>query len=160
MQDSGIQRPAELWPSMAYTRQLARLRAAVGQTVYLVEVASTDTHLGIRQTGQAYTLLDVLDFPRPDPARGLAPHLVLLDDGRGVNLGRILRISLGRAFDPSPSQLVYEDEPLRAQLLLRDRTLSREFITQRSRLLLGRMLGRDEPPALEAAAEEREDGSG
>ena len=31
-----------------------------------------------------------MDFPRPDPVRGLAPHLILLDDGRGVNLGRIL----------------------------------------------------------------------
>ncbi|AGA31913.1 hypothetical protein TVNIR_0201 [Thioalkalivibrio nitratireducens DSM 14787] len=154
MHDPGIHRPGELWPSTAYARQVERLRAAVGQTVYLVELEASDTHMAVRQTGRGHILLDVLDFPRPDPARGLAPHLVLLDDGRGINLGRILRISLGRAFDPSPAQLVYQDEPLRHRLLLGERTLSKGFIADRSRRLLGQILGRGAPPALDTPGKE------
>ena len=30
-----------LWPSPEYTRQVERLRAAVGETIYLVEIAVT-----------------------------------------------------------------------------------------------------------------------
>ncbi|AHE99624.1 hypothetical protein [Thioalkalivibrio paradoxus] len=154
MRDPGIHRPGELWPSAAYARQLERLRAAVGQTVYLVELDASDTQLAVRQTGRGQVLLDVLDFPRPDPVRGLAPHFVLLDDGRGINLGRILRISLGRAFDPSPAQLVYLDEPMQRRLLLGERKLSKAFIADRSRQLLGHLLGRDAPRSLEAPGEE------
>ena len=68
-----------LWPSPEYTRQVERLRAAVGETIYLVEIAVTDIQLGIRITGKPYVLLGLVDFPRPDPLKGLAPHLVLLD---------------------------------------------------------------------------------
>jgi len=142
--------PAEIWPSAAYTRQVERLRAAIGQTVYLVELAASDTHLAVRHTGTPHVLLDVLDFPRPDPQRGLAPHLVLLDDGRGINLGRLVRISLGRPFGPSPAQIVYQDRSLQRRLLLRERRLSREFIASQSRQALGLLLGKAGEPALGA----------
>jgi hypothetical protein len=148
MDDPGSQRPGELWPSADYARQLGALRAAVGRTVYLIELAATPIHLGIRQTGQPHVLVDVIDFPRPDPARGLAPHMIVLDDGRGINLGQLLRISLERPFDPSPAQVLYQDDELRQQLLLRERRLSRRFIAQRARLLLGQVLGRSAPPSL------------
>jgi hypothetical protein len=148
MDDLERQRPGELWPSAAYSRQVETLRAAVGRTVFLVELAATPIHLGIRQTGQPHVLVDVIDFSRPDPARGLAPHMIVLDDGRGINLGQLLRISLERPFDPSPTQVLYQDDELRQQLLLRERRLSGTFIAQRARLLLGQVLGRSAPPSL------------
>ncbi|MFO8005775.1 hypothetical protein [Thioalkalivibrio sp.] len=150
------ERPGELWPSADYARQLRALRAAVGRTVYLVELAATPIHLGIRQTGQPHVLVDVIEFARPDPARGLAPHMIVLDDGRGINLGQLLRISLDRPFDPAPAQVLYQDDELRQQLLLRERRLSREFIAQRARLLLGHMLGRSAPPGIAGPEPPRE----
>ncbi len=150
MPDSDLHHPGDLWPSAAYQRQIEDLRRAIGRTVYLVEVAATDIHLGIRQRGQAHLLLEVLDFPRPDPARGLAPHMIVLDDGRGINLGRLLRISLEKAFDPQPAQIVYQDRELQRQLLQPESTLSRESIAQTSRRLLGQLLGHETPPRLEA----------
>ncbi|MFP4063424.1 MAG: hypothetical protein ACLFS2_11600, partial [Halochromatium sp.] len=78
-----------LWPPADYQAQVERLRAAIGERIYLAELRETDVQLGVQLTDRAYELLDVIDFPRPDPARGLTPHLILLDDGRGLNLGRI-----------------------------------------------------------------------
>jgi len=68
-----------------------------------------------------YVLLAFVDFPRPDPARGLAPHLVVLDDGRGVNLGRIARITRSRAFNPAPADVLYHDGPVLEHLLFNER---------------------------------------
>jgi hypothetical protein len=150
MPDLGSERGGELWPSEDYLRQVRTLRAAIGRTVYLVELAATPISLGIRQTGQPHVLLDVLEFPRPDPARGLAPHMVVLDDGRGINLGQLVRISLDRPFDPAAEQVAYLDQDLQQRLLLQERRLSREFITRHARLLLGQVLGKAAPPGLGA----------
>lgn len=154
----GAAPPSAIWPSADYHRQVERLRAAVGSTIHILEIEATDTHLSIRHLGKPYVLLDVLEFPRPDPARGIAPHLLLLDDGRGVNLGRIARVSLERAFGPSPAQILYQDQEAAEGLLFRDRQLNKERIAERSRAIVGQMLGRpieqsaehlisDEPPA-------------
>ncbi len=140
---------SHLWPSPAYERQLASLREAIGETLYLVEVEPTEITMGTRISGTPYALLDVIDFPRPDPARGIAPHLLLLDDGRGVNLGRIARVSLVTPFNPPAEQILYRDPLLMDRLLLRERRLSRDFIAARSRALLGRILVKPDPPPLE-----------
>ena len=34
-----------LWPSVQYTEQVERLRAAVGESIYLVEIAATEVQL-------------------------------------------------------------------------------------------------------------------
>lgn len=149
MRDGGALDQGTLWPSAVYNRHVKRLRAAIGQNIYLVELLASDTHLAVRQTGTPYVLLDVLDFPRPDPARGLAPHLILLDDGRGINLGRLVRISLDRAFGPSPKQILYQDRALQKRLLLGKRRLSRRFIARSSRLALGQLLGKTGLPEVE-----------
>jgi hypothetical protein len=133
----------QLWPSADYARQIERLREAVGGTIYLVELEPTEIQLGIRQTGQPYVLLDVLEFPRPDPARGLAPHLILLDDGRGLNLGRIARVSLERPFSPTPEQILYQDRRANRELLFAERRLCPTFIAERSQQILGQVLGMD-----------------
>jgi hypothetical protein len=130
-----------LWPSPDYARQVDGLLRAVGETVYIAELELTDVQLGARLTDKPYVLLGVVDFPRPDPARGLAPHLVLLDDGRGVNLGRIARITRSRPFSPAPSDVLYRDEPMLQGLLFNERRLSPAFIAAQSKRLLGELLG-------------------
>lgn len=153
-----------LWPSPEYARQVERLRAAVGATVYIAEIEATAVQLGVRITDTPYVLLGVLDFPRPDPVRGLAPHLILLDDGRGVNLGRIARLSIGRAFAPAPGQVLFQDREALETLLFQERRLSPQRIAQSARALLGEVLGRTTrtterlPAAPEAGAER--DGAG
>lgn len=101
LEDDPMASVGRLWPSPEYTRQVEQLRAAVGETVYLVELEATQVQLSVRLTDRPYTLLGLVGFPRPDPIQGLAPHLVLLDDGRGVNLWRIARITTGRPFSPA-----------------------------------------------------------
>jgi len=131
-----------LWPSLSYSQQVEVLKGAVGSSVYLVELKPDDMNLGVHLSDTTYELLDVLDFPRPDPAAGLAPHLILLDDGRGVNLGRIARITVDTPFNPPEDQVLYEDGFLMNRLLRRRRQLSHELAAERSRLLLGRVLGK------------------
>ena len=137
---------AGLWPSADYHTWVARLRAAVGERIYLAELRDTDTQLGAQVTDRPYELLGVIDFPRPDPARGLAPHLVLLDDGRGVNLGRIARISR-RPFQPAAEEVLYLDRAAHQTLLFADRRLSKAFIAERAQAALGQVLGYGEPAA-------------
>jgi len=136
-----------LWPSPEYSRQVEQLRAAVGATIYLVELEATQVQLGIHVNDQPYTLLGLVDFPRPDPIKGLAPHLVLLDDGRGVNLGRIARITTGRPFSPAPADVLFQDQVALQALLFRERQLSKELIAQRAKQLLGEVLGQPMRPA-------------
>jgi len=139
--------PPPIWPSADYDRQVGRLRAAIGQPIHLVELEISATHVHIRQLGQPYILLDVLAFPRPDPSRGLTPHLILLDDGRGLNLGRIARISLESTFNPAPSQILYQDREALEGLIYRDRRLTPAFIAERAHRIMGQALGKD-PEAL------------
>ena len=150
---------AGLWPPADYQAQVARLRAAVGETVYLAELRDTETHLGAQITDRPYQLLGIIDFPRPDPARGLAPHLVLLDDGRGVNLGRIARIGR-RPFQPAADEVLYLDRAACQTLLFADRRLSETFIAERAQAVLGQVLGYGEqspPRRLGGGAEQAPD---
>ena len=133
-----------LWPSPAYNRQIEQLRAAIGETIFLTELSDSPVQLGIRLTATPYVLLGLIDFPRPDPTRGLAPHLLMLDDGRGVNLGRIARVSR-RPFAPQQAELLYQDRAAEQNLLFAERRLSREFLGVRSRVALGECLGYSPP---------------
>ncbi len=133
-----------LWPSPAYNRQIEQLRAAIGETIFLTELSDSPVQLGVRLTATPYVLLGLIDFPRPDPTRGLAPHLLLLDDGRGVNLGRIARVSR-RPFVPKPVDLLYQDRAAEQHLLFAERRLSQEFLGVRSRVALGECLGYSPP---------------
>lgn len=131
-----------LWPSPVYTQQVESLKNAIGKKIYLVELKPSEINMGIRLSDTAYELLDVIDCPRPDPARGLAPHLILLDDGRGINLGRIARITMDTPFNPPDANILYQDNFLMQRLLLRERRLSKASIAATSRALLGRILGK------------------
>lgn len=131
-----------IWPSADYNRQVERLKQAIGREIYLVELKPEAINLGIRFSDTPFELLDVVDFPRPDPARGLAPHLILLDDGRGINLGRLARITIDTPYRPPPENILYQESLLMQRLLLRERRLSETAIAERSKLLLGRFLGK------------------
>ena len=130
----------DLWPSADYHRQVEALRTAIGETIYLVEVVESPIQLSVHLSGTPYVLLGLIDFPRPDPARGLTPHLILLDDGRGLNLGRIARISR-RPFNPAPQDLLYLDQATSRHLLFSERRLSREFLARHTRMALAQCLG-------------------
>lgn len=135
----------DLWPSRTYDEQVEKLRSAVGQRIFLVEIKPTDINVGVRFDGKGHELLGIVEFPRPDPAKGLAPHLVLLDDGRGVNLGRIARISVTHPFNPAPAEVLYGDKALQERFLFRERRFSKVLVAERSRRLLGAILGKGEP---------------
>lgn len=137
-----------LWPSTDYDRQLAGVREAIGQTVYLVRLEFSDIHLSVTVENKAVTLLDVVSFPAPDPARRLYPHMLILSDGRGINLGHVARLSRDQAFNPQPEQIVYQQEVLIRRWLFRERRLSPQTIRHTSQVQLARILGRVEPRQL------------
>ncbi len=137
---------AGLWPSENYAQQIEQLKNAVGKQVFLVELGPSDIRMSISLTDRAYELIAVLDFPRPDPEKRNFPHMIVLDDGRGINLGRIARISINTAFDPPPEHILYLEPETVHHLIYRKRRLSRASIINRSRALLGMVLGRVKKP--------------
>lgn len=132
-----------IWPSADYQRGVSRLREHVGRPVFLVEVARASVPGAVALSDQAVDLLAVVDFPRPDPLLHLLPHLLILGDGRGINLGRVLRVSIHRPFSPSADQLLYLDQPSFHRLLSRPQRFNRRLLALRSRwLLAGRLSAR------------------
>ncbi|HPE58761.1 MAG TPA: hypothetical protein PLB10_00370 [Thiolinea sp.] len=155
--DANTADPAEtdngLWPAADYFTALQKLQAVVGQPVFVAEINMTDINAGIKISGTPLILLAIVDFPRPDPYRQLAPHLLIFDDGRGINLGRIARISRESAFDPGTEQILYLNRPFTQAQLFAPRTLSREQLGQTSRALLAEMFG-PEPGRLLASLDQ------
>ena len=134
-------REGSLWPSNEYDNQITRLRRNIGKPIYIVELKVTDINLAVVMQGRAVILLDVITFPAPDPERRLYPHLLLLSDGRGLNLGRVARITTGRPFDPSPEDILFQEHQLLKSLLFHERRLSDESVSRVSKLQLARILG-------------------
>lgn len=138
-----------LWPTPDYYQQVAQLRAAVGQPLYVVEIHSTDINAGVAFSGNALTLLGIVDYPQPDPYRQLCPHLLILDDGRGVNLGRVARdsfvltgpISRNTAYMPPPEDVLFNNHEFVQNVLFAPRTLSRELVAATSHALLAQLFG-------------------
>lgn len=133
-------RELSLWPSPEYDHQVARLRSAIGSLVYIVEGRFDPPTPSVIANGQCYELLDLIDFKRPDPARRIYPHVLLLDDGRGLNLGRVLRVSKERAYSPTPEQCLFEDKKLAQLLLFPKRRLNRQYIRDVSHAQLVELL--------------------
>jgi hypothetical protein len=131
-----------LWPSDNYAREVAQLKQAVGKKVFLVELRPSAINMAINLTDKPYELIAVMDFPKPDPEKGNFPHMIVLDDGRGINLGRIARISVNTPFDPPPEHILYLEQDTVHHLLFRKRRLSKASITTRSRALLGMIIGK------------------
>jgi hypothetical protein len=68
--------------------------------------------------------------------------MLLLSDGRGLNLGRVARITTGRPFDPAPEHILFQEHQLLKSLLFHERRLSDESVSRVSKLNLARLLGR------------------
>jgi hypothetical protein len=142
-----------VWPSPGYARQVAALRRRVGQPIFIAEVSFNGLSIGAVLHSEPRILLAVADFPRPDPSRGLYPHMLVLDDGRGINLGRVARVTAGRAFDPNSEHVLYGDRALQQRTLYRARRLSVRRIAAIVRGQLRVLLGR---PSSSRAIERRE----
>ena len=96
--DAGLTGPllatrTAVWPSRSYARQVATLQRRIGQPIYIVELTFNGLAVGAVFHGEPRVLLDVVAFPRPDPSNHLYPHMLVLDDGRGINLGRIRKLN-------------------------------------------------------------------
>lgn len=137
-----MQNTTELWPHADYYQQVEHLRQLIGQPLYIVEINSTEINAGVRFTDKALGLLAVVDYPQPDPYRQLCPHLLVVDDGRGINLGRIARISINTPFVASADDIVFINQDFVDNVLLAPRTLSKAFIRQTSQLLLAQLFGK------------------
>lgn len=135
-------REGSLWPSDEYDEQIRQLRRNTGKPIYIVEIKITDINLAVTMLGRAVILLDVIAFPAPDPERRLYPHMLLLNDGRGLNLGRVARITTGQAFDPDPEDILFQEQHLLKTLLFHERRLSDESVARVSKANLARLLGR------------------
>ena len=131
----------DLWPTPEYQQQVEHLRAAIGQPLYLVEIDTTEINAGVKFPHKPLTLLGIVDFPQPDPYRQLSPHLLILDDGRGVNLGRIARISFNSAYSPPPQDVLFINKEFVTDLLLAPRSLSHASVAATSRALLAQLFG-------------------
>jgi hypothetical protein len=145
-----------LWPPSEYWQQVESLRAMIGQPLYVVEINATDINAGVKLTDKPLTLLAVVEYPQPDPYRQLCPHLLVLDDGRGVNLGRIARISRHSAFSPAAEDVLFLNREFVQNVLLAPRSLSRESVAETSRLLLAQLFGGTPGKYLETHAEPRQ----
>lgn len=137
----------QLWPPAEYHQQLNQLRQAIGEPIFLAELRDTAINTGVKFSDQPLVLLNVIDYPQPDPYRQLCPHMLILDDGRGINLGRVVRVSRGQAFGPAEEDILFRNIDFIDGVLFAPRTLSRESIATTSREILNLMFG-DEPGRL------------
>jgi hypothetical protein len=131
-----------IWPSRSYARQVATLQHRIGQPIYIVELTFNGLAVGAVFHGEPRVLLDVVAFPRPDPSNHLYPHMLVLDDGRGINLGRIARVTANRAFAPDKTDVLYGDRALQHRFLYRAQRLTPRHITRVVRQQLRTLLGK------------------
>jgi hypothetical protein len=137
-----IEREGCLWPSQEYDEQIELLKNAIGEEIYILEVNVSDIYITLTQIGRSHRLLDVIDFSQPDPEKFLFPHMIITDDGRGVNLGRVARVTLNHAFMPETEDVIYKEHFLLKQLAYCERRLSGKSIQRASKAQLARILGK------------------
>ncbi|MDH5571408.1 MAG: hypothetical protein OEY89_06555 [Gammaproteobacteria bacterium] len=139
-----LERNGSIWPSIEYNNQVAQLRQCAGQQIYLLEVNLSEIYITLTHIGRSLTLLDVIDFPNPDPEKYLYPHMLITDDGRGINLGRVARVSLNQPFMPEEKDIVYQEPFLLQRLAYCDRSISKRSICLTSKIQLGKIIERRE----------------
>jgi hypothetical protein len=131
-----------IWPSRSYARQVATLQRRIGQPIYIMELTFNGLAVGAVCHGEPRVLLDVVAFPRPDPSNHLYPHMLVLDDGRGINLGRIARVTANRAFAPDKTDVLYGNHALQHRFLYRAQRLTPRHIARVARQQLRALLGK------------------
>ena len=131
-----------LWPDKKYYQKLEIIRSLIGQKIYLIEAVVTEINAGIHHTGKGFTLLSVVDYPQPDHKTGLLPHNIIIDDGRGINLGRIIQISTESAFNPSEKNIFYKNDRLLNDLSPHWQHLDKKSLAHTSKSMLANILGK------------------
>lgn len=140
----------DLWPAASYYQQIEKLKCMIGKPLYIVEIRSTEINAGVNFPSQPVELLAVIDFPKPDPYKQLCPHMLVLADGRGLNLGRIARISCNSAYSVAAADVLFVNQDFVDNVLFAPRSLSRESVAATTRAVLAQMFG-DTPGAYLAA---------
>ena len=131
----------QLWPTEEYYQQLEQLHKIVNQAVYIVPLHQSQTSLTFSMSSKPLTLLAIVDYPLTDPENHIYPHMLIFDDGTGLNLGRILQVSINRAFNPDKEDIIYSDNKMQQTLMFGERQLNEESIRLASRYALGEVLG-------------------
>lgn len=150
-----MEHPENIWPNSDYYRQVEQLRSMIGKPLYIVEINTTEINAGVHFPGHPLRLLAIVDFPEPDPHTQLCPHLLVLEDGRGINLGRIARIASDSAYTSEPGKVLFTNHEFVQNVLFAPRTLSRESAAEVTRAALSRIFGDTPGKFLEAHAEPR-----
>ena len=139
-EQENIQFKGKLWPPDSYYKQLKNLYKMVDKPVYIIPLQQNQNSLTFSITGKAIVLVAIIDYPLPDPESHIYPHMLIFDDGTGINLGRILQICINHPFNPGKEDIIYEDKKLQKALMFRERQLNEEFIHLASRTGLGEIL--------------------
>jgi len=103
------------------------------------------------------TLLDIIDFPKPDPEKYLYPHMLITEDGRGINLGRVARVSINQPFMPESDEIVYQEEFILKQLAYCERRLSNKSIHRASKERLAKILAKNSSGLIQQSRYEIDD---
>jgi len=131
----------QIWPTEKYYQQLEQLYTIVNQAVYIIPLHQSQTSLTFSMSSKPRTLIAIVDYPLPDPENHIYPHMLIFDDGTGLNLGRILRVSINRAFNPDKEDIIYCDNKIQQSLMFAERQLNKESIRLASKYGLGEVLG-------------------
>lgn len=136
----------DFWPSDEYDEQVHILKSNLGNDIFLVEVKFSDINVAINLGNKPVKLLDVIKFKGHDPQKRLYPHMLILGDGRGLNLGWIARVTCNKPFDPAPEDILYQENKLVEHLLFHERQLDANSIAETSRQQLAAILGKPIKP--------------
>ena len=130
----------KLWPPNSYYKQLKNLYKMLNKPVYIIPLQQNQNSLTFSISGQAIILVAIVDYPAPDPEHHFFPHMLVFNDGTGINLGRILRVTINHPFNPGKEDIIYEDKKVQNSLMFRERQLNEEFIHLTSRIALRELL--------------------
>ena len=131
----------QLWPTEKYYQQLEQLHKIVNQAVYIIPLHQSQTSLTFSISSKPVNLIAIVDYPLPDPENHIYPHMLIFDDGTGLNLGRILQVSINTAFNPDKEDIIYCDNKMQQTLMFSERRLNKESIRLASQYGLAEVLG-------------------
>jgi len=131
----------QLWPTENYYQQLEQLHKNLNQSVYIIPLHQSQTSLTFSMSSKPLILIAIVDYPLPDPENHIYPHILVFDDGTGLNLGRILQVSINRPFNPVKEDIIYSDNKMHQTLMFGERRLNEQSIRIASKYGLGDVLG-------------------
>ena len=139
-EQNNIKFKGKLWPPNSYFEQLKNLYKMLDKPVYIIPLHQNQNSLTFSITGKAIILVAIVDYPAPDPENHFFPHMLVFNDGTGINLGRILQVSINRPFNPGKEDIIYEDKKMQNSLMYQERQLNEDSIHLASRVALSELL--------------------